>query len=107
MPKRDLVIPTFRSEKEEAAWWDKHRTEVEAGLRQAMRKGTAKTLANMLAERKKRALQPITIRLDTDDIAAARKLAAGAGIGYQTYIKLLLHDALQREAANRARSLRR
>jgi len=42
-------------------------------------------------------LQPISIRLPAPDIAAAQKLARKKGIPYQTYIKTLLHDALERE----------
>src|SRR5207244_393285 len=42
-----------------------------------------------------------TIRLATEDIDRARGLAAQKGIGYQTYIKILLREALQREAAKR------
>jgi len=42
-------------------------------------------------------LQRISIRLPAPDIAAAQKLARKKGIPYQTYIKTLLHDALERE----------
>ncbi len=37
MATKKLRIPTFRNEKEEAAWLDGHRSEVEADLREAMR----------------------------------------------------------------------
>ncbi len=42
-------------------------------------------------------LQPISIRLPAPDIAIAQRLAREKGIPYQTYIKTLLHDALERE----------
>jgi|HubBroStandDraft_5_1064220.scaffolds.fasta_scaffold434646_1 predicted DNA binding CopG/RHH family protein len=42
-------------------------------------------------------LRPISIRLPAPDIAIAQKLALKKGVPYQTYIKMLLHDALQRE----------
>jgi predicted DNA binding CopG/RHH family protein len=42
-------------------------------------------------------LQPISIRLPAPEIATAQKLARKKGVPYQTYIKTLLHDALQRE----------
>jgi predicted DNA binding CopG/RHH family protein len=41
----------------------------------------------------------ITIRIATPDLEAARKLAERKGLPYQTYIKMLLHQALQRERA--------
>jgi predicted DNA binding CopG/RHH family protein len=42
-------------------------------------------------------LRPISIRLPAPDIAAAQRLARKKGIPYQTYIKTLLHDVLERE----------
>jgi predicted DNA binding CopG/RHH family protein len=42
--------------------------------------------------------QPVTIRLATQDLDKARGLAAQKGIGYQTYIKMILREALRREA---------
>jgi predicted DNA binding CopG/RHH family protein len=52
---------------------------------------------------RKRELLPVTIRLASEDIATARQLADDKGIGYQTYIKLLLHNALQKEAGRQNR----
>lgn len=49
-------------------------------------------------------LQAISIRLPAPDIAAAQKLARKKGIPYQTYIKTLLHDALERELGSPSRS---
>jgi predicted DNA binding CopG/RHH family protein len=43
-------------------------------------------------------LQPISIRLPAPDIATAQRLARKKGIPYQTYIKALLHEALERES---------
>jgi predicted DNA binding CopG/RHH family protein len=42
----------------------------------------------------------ITIRLGNDEIALARRQAEAKGLRYQTYIKMLLHEALQRNAAS-------
>jgi predicted DNA binding CopG/RHH family protein len=41
--------------------------------------------------------RPISIRLAAPDIAMAQQLARKKGVPYQTYIKMLLHDALERE----------
>ena len=43
------------------------------------------------------ATRQISIRLNDSDIVEAQKLAAARGIPYQTYIKMLLHEAIQRE----------
>ena len=99
MPVKKLVVPAFRDDKEEAAWWEKHRAEVEAGLRAAMRAGKTLSLKQVLAQaQRKKELQTVTIRLASEDIATARQLADDKGIGYQTYIKVLLHEALGKEA---------
>lgn len=39
----------------------------------------------------------ISIRLNDSDIVDAQRLAAAKGLPYQTYIKLLLHEAIHRE----------
>jgi predicted DNA binding CopG/RHH family protein len=57
--------------------------------------------------KRKKELLPVTIRLASEDIATARQLADDKGIGYQTYIKLLLHEALQKEAGRQNRALRK
>lgn len=104
MPRKKLVIPSFRSEREEAVWWGKHRAAVEAELRTAMRTNQTISIKDVLAQSaRKKELLPVTIRLASEDIAAARQLADGKGIGYQTYIKLLLHDALQKEVGRQSR----
>jgi predicted DNA binding CopG/RHH family protein len=41
----------------------------------------------------------ISIRLSTEDLALATKLAVMKGLPYQTYIKSLLHEALQKAAS--------
>jgi predicted DNA binding CopG/RHH family protein len=40
----------------------------------------------------------VTIRLNASDVDARRRLSKIKGMPYQTYIKGLLHEALQREA---------
>ena len=39
----------------------------------------------------------LSIRLPEPDIALAQRLAESKGLPYQTYIKSLLHEALERE----------
>ena len=78
--------------------------EVEADLRLAMRERKTLSLNDVLALAKSnQELRPVTIRLASEDIATARQLAVDKGIGYQTYIKLLLREALRKEAGRRSR----
>jgi predicted DNA binding CopG/RHH family protein len=48
--------------------------------------------------------QPVTIRLSAPDIAMARRLSKDKGLPYQTYIKMLLHEALKRDASAKPRA---
>jgi predicted DNA binding CopG/RHH family protein len=43
----------------------------------------------------------ITIRLGNEELALARRQAEARGLKYQTYIKMLLHEALGRNRAVR------
>jgi hypothetical protein len=40
----------------------------------------------------------IALRLPETDLAEARRIAMRRGIGYQTLLKMLLHEGLRREA---------
>lgn len=42
-------------------------------------------------------LKTVTMRLPVPDIRAAQDLARQKGLPYQTYIKMLLHEALKKE----------
>lgn len=95
MAKRKLIIPKFASEAEDARWHDRHKRELERALERRIREGSTLTVDQAAARVK---LRPVTIRLPIEDIDAARGLAARKGIAYQTYVRMLLREALQREA---------
>jgi len=94
---KEVAIPKFRSEAEEAAWWDTHRSEVEREIRQRMKQKQPLTLGNLIPGSKPS--QPITLRIPKEDLETARRLAARKGLGYQTYIKMLLREALAENAS--------
>ena len=94
---KQVAIPKFSGEAQEAAWWDAHRSEIEAEIRQRMRQKRPLTLSNLLQGAK--TSQPITLRIAKEDLETARRLAAQKGLGYQTYIKMLLREALTKNAA--------
>jgi predicted DNA binding CopG/RHH family protein len=89
---RGIKIPEFDSEAKEARWWDEHKDLVEEKLIEAMRDGTAQRLV-----KEARASKNITIRMPLADLERARQLSAKKGLAYQTFIKMLLHEALDRE----------
>ena len=92
-------IPTFKSEKEEAQWWDEHRDETAEWIEEAVAAGQNATLADILERGRQRAgsTPTVSIRIDPEDLQRARSLAAQKGLRYQTYLKMLLNEALDRE----------
>jgi predicted DNA binding CopG/RHH family protein len=88
MPRKPIIIPQFRTEAQEADWWDTHPEVATEIMRRAIKSGKAKRTVP---------LKTVTMRLPVPDIKAARDLAHQKGLPYQTYIKMLLHQALEKE----------
>ena len=97
MSKKKLIIPRFRSEAEDAGWHQRNRRALERATERRILQRSTLTFEQAAARAKTR---PVTLRLAATDIDIARALAAQKGIGYQTYVKMLLHEALRREAGN-------
>ena len=92
MEKR--ILPEFKSEAEEEKWWFDNQDELDKDFAKAaaegrLGRGTAARVGG---------IPTTTIRLDPVDIEMARKQAEQRGLKYQTYLKMILHDALTREA---------
>ena len=94
---KKLVVPKFSTEAEEAKWWDRHLDVVGSNLVEAIRTGTAKHGGPSRVIQERRESKNITIRVAIADIERARVLAAKKGIGYQTYMKMLLKEALDHQ----------
>lgn len=107
--KSRLVIPAFASEAEEAKWWFENQDLVDREFEKAAKEGRLKRggIRRLLAERglpvpppsQPQAIPTTTIRLDPDDIAKAREQAARRGLRYQTYLKMIIHEALLKAEA--------
>jgi predicted DNA binding CopG/RHH family protein len=93
MEKR--IIPKFASEAEEAQWWFDHQDEFLEDFRKAAAEGR---LRRRTEPRPSTPVPTTTIRLDPADIELARTLADKKGLKYQTYLKMLLREALLRES---------
>lgn len=92
---------TFKNEAEEAKWWDQHQDALANEFEKAAAAGT---LRRGTAARKG-TTPTTTIRLDPEDIAKARAQAEERGLRYQTYLKMLIRQALH-QAEPRSRSRR-
>jgi predicted DNA binding CopG/RHH family protein len=80
-----LDTPEFRSEAEEAAWWDRHQN----------------LIADLLIKRgQRRAVptKPVSMRVPVIDIERARKIADETGVPYQVVMKDVLHEGLKRKS---------
>ena len=95
-------VPAFASETEEARWWYENRARLDKAFEEAARKGRLKKLDRETLAARLTASRVISIRLPESDLARARRQAAAKGLPYQTYIKSLLHQALQREERRKA-----
>lgn len=91
-------LPTFENEAQEAEWWAQNQDQIADRFEQAAAAGELGhgTVARGRAGQSG-ASPTITIRLAEADIARARTLAAEKGLKYQTYLKMLLHEALASE----------
>jgi len=85
-------MPSFKSEKEEATWWDAHPEVITELFLKAKKAGKIRRLPVVRG-----ATKPVTIRMPIADIETAQDLAEKRGLPYQTYIKGLLHQTLERE----------
>ena len=103
MNKKKLEIPDFENEEQEARWWAENPDFILARFESAAaenRLGRGTTA--------RRGLTPTTtIRLDPADISRAKSQAERRGLKYQTYLKMLIRQALTQEETEVKQSRRR
>lgn len=87
--RKPAVPPRFKNEAEEAAWWDAHPDFLADQFERAATEGR---LLRGIPRSKS-----VTIRIPLRDLEAAQRLADKKGLPYQTYMKMLLHQALDKE----------
>jgi len=68
-------------------------------MEQAIAAGETTTLSDILQRASQRAdsTPTVSIPIDSKDLTLARSFAAKKGPRYQTYLKMLLHEALEHE----------
>ncbi len=99
MKKKSIVIPKFANEAREADWWASRegrefvKQKTAAAGKRSVSKGS-----RLVGQLNKVTSVQIALRLPEPDLAKARKLAMRKGIGYQTLLKMLVHEGLRREA---------
>lgn len=100
MKKKPITMPKFANESEEADWWASRegREFVKQNAVGPGRKGTAPKGSRLVGQLNRTASVQIALRLPETDVTKARQLATRKGIGYQTLLKMLVHEGLRREA---------
>jgi len=97
MKKKTIEIPKFATEADEADWWASRegRAYLKSGATNALKKGVSGS--RLVAKLNRTTSVQIALRLPEPDVAKARELAMRKGIGYQTLLKMLVHEGLRRE----------
>ena len=100
MKKKPIDMPKFVNEGEEADWWASRqgREFVKQKSAGPLKKGSAQKGSRLVGQLNRTASVQIALRLPEPDVTKARELATRKGIGYQTLLKMLVHEGLRREA---------
>jgi predicted DNA binding CopG/RHH family protein len=110
MPRRKLQ--EAQAEAEEARWFERNQERLLKLFEQAEKEGALRvggrsvgiTLSKKAGALQKPPSQKVMLRIPTGDLERARRQAAGRGLGYQTYIKMLLREGLDRQEKTRRRA---
>jgi len=99
LPPARTPLPKFRADKDAADYFETHSVaDVWDQLRQAEPERASKVLEKSIRERHSAAKSPISIRLASEQIAAAKKIAAAKSVGYQTQLRMWIAEGIKREA---------
>ena len=101
LKNKSIVMPKFVNEAREADWWASHEGRLflkQKSAETGARKGTEPRGSRLVGQLNKAASVQIAFRLPEPDLAKAREIATRKGIGYQTLLKMLVHEGLQRES---------
>jgi hypothetical protein len=110
MPRKKLA--DARNNAEEASWFEENQDRLLKLFEQAAKEGAlrigGKSIGITLSKRTGALTKPpsrkVMLRIPVDDLERARRLAVSKGLGYQTYMKLLLREGLDREEKERRRA---
>jgi hypothetical protein len=100
MKKKPIDMPRFVNKGEEVDWWASRqgREFVKRKSAGPSKKGDVLKGSRLVSQLNRTASVQIALRLPEPDVTKARELATRKGIGYQTLLKMLVHEGLRREA---------
>lgn len=98
LPPAKAPLPKFGSDKAAAEYLETHSVaEVWNQLPEAKPARASKALEKSIRDRHAAAKRPISIRLDHEQIAAARRIASAKSVGYQTQLRMWIAEGIRRE----------
>jgi predicted DNA binding CopG/RHH family protein len=100
MKQKPIDMPKFLNEGEEADWWASRqgREYVKQKSAGPLKKRSVQKGSRLVGQLSRATSVQIALRLPEPDVTKARELATRKGIGYQTLLKMLVHEGLRREA---------
>ena len=100
-----FVVPKFASETEEAEWWyeNRHLVELEFLTASAEDRLGRGTLKRRMEETQQSRRVETTVQLDEEDAAEARAAAERRGMQFSSFVKMLVHNALEQDEASPSR----
>jgi predicted DNA binding CopG/RHH family protein len=92
-------LPGFHSDQETAEYFESHSV---ADVWDRLAEGTPVKLKAALAKsiraRHAQTKSPVSLRLESEQIAAAKKIAAAKSVGYQTQLRMWIAEGIRRDA---------
>jgi hypothetical protein len=100
MKTKQTTMPVFKSESDEADWWvsEEGRSFIKEKSAGPASKKRAPKGSQLVGKLNKAGSVQIALRLPEADLAEARRIAMRKGTGYQTLLKMMVHEGLRREA---------
>jgi len=98
MKKKNIQLPAFANEAEEATLWASREGREFVKQKSTGPQKKAAKGSRLISQLNRTASVQIALRLPEPDVEMARELATRKGIGYQTLLKMLVHEGLRREA---------
>ena len=94
-----VPLPKFRTDKEAAEYFESHSVaKVWDRLPTGKPAKLSSSLAKSIRAKHAQAKSPISLRLEPEQIAAAKKVAAAKSVAYQTQLRMWIAEGIRREA---------
>ena len=98
LPSAKAPLPRFKTDQSAAEYFDKHSVaELWDTLPEARPPKLSTSLAAKIRERHARTKSPISIRLEPEQIEAAKHIAAAKSVAYQTQLRMWIAEGIRRE----------